>query len=160
MQAIEHGKGVIMAHGRAIVHRGTYAGRSIIAKNSEKAPDTVDDRGYLPVEWWIMSKTEALNPVVKKGEGLTVLNVGDGKVSFKAAIEVAEKQLLGDHKASWPLTKILDIGGSTVSPSFGGKEVPPIPCHVHCGDYDPNCSACTGQGKLEAYFFPPLDVPP
>ena len=149
-----------MAHGRAIVHRGTYAGRSILAKNSKKAPDTVDDRGYLPVEWWIMSKTEALNPVVKKGEGLTVLNVGDGKVSFKAAIEVAEKKLLGDHEASWPLTKVLDIGGSTVSPSFGGKEVPPIPCHVHCGDYDPNCSACTGQGKLEAYFFPPLDVPP
>ena len=80
--------------------------------------------------------------------------------SLFLAIEVAEKKLLGDYAAFWPLTKILDIGGSTVSPSFGGKEVPPIPCHVHCGNYDPNCSACTGQGKLEAYFFPPLDVPP
>ena len=37
-------------------------------------------------------------------------------------------------------------------------EVPPIPCHVHAGDVKDGC--CVGHGKTEAYFFPPLDVPP
>ena len=37
-------------------------------------------------------------------------------------------------------------------------EAPPIPCHVHAGDV---CDGkCVGHGKTEAYFFPPLDVPP
>lgn len=41
-------------------------------------------------------------------------------------------------------------------------EVPPIPCHVHAGEVE--CvngeRRCVGHGKTEAYFFPPLDVPP
>lgn len=37
-------------------------------------------------------------------------------------------------------------------------EVPPIPCHVHAGEVVGG--HCTGQGKIEAYFFPPVDVPP
>ena len=37
-------------------------------------------------------------------------------------------------------------------------EAPPIPCHVHAGEV---CGGrCVGHGKTEAYFFPPLDVPP
>ena len=40
----------------------------------------------------------------------------------------------------------------------GVKEVPPIPCHVHPGDVVEG--RCVGHGKTEAYFFPPLDVPP
>ncbi len=36
--------------------------------------------------------------------------------------------------------------------------MPPIPCHVHAGDVVDGC--CMGHGKTEAYFFPPLDVPP
>ncbi len=40
----------------------------------------------------------------------------------------------------------------------GETEVPPIPCHVHAGDVVDGC--CVGHGKTEAYFFPPLDVPP
>ena len=37
-------------------------------------------------------------------------------------------------------------------------EVPPIPCHVHAGEVVGG--KCVGHGKTEAYFFPPLDVPP
>lgn len=37
-------------------------------------------------------------------------------------------------------------------------EVPPVPCHVHAGEVMDG--HCTGQGKIEAYFFPPIDVPP
>ena len=40
----------------------------------------------------------------------------------------------------------------------GETEVPPIPCHVHAGDVVDGC--CVSHGKTEAYFFPPLDVPP
>ena len=53
----------------AIVHRGMYAGRGIIAPNSKFHPDFVDDRGYLPVEWWVMSSTEARNAVARRNEG-------------------------------------------------------------------------------------------
>lgn len=51
-------------------------------------------------------------------------------------IQVAEKLLLGDYAADWPLTKILDIGGAPVGPSFAPDkpERPPIPAHVHAGD--------------------------
>ena len=38
------------------------------------------------------------------------------------------------------------------------EETPPIPCHVHAGRVEQG--KCVGQGKTEAYFFPPLDVPP
>lgn len=37
-------------------------------------------------------------------------------------------------------------------------ETPPIPCHVHAGEVVGK--RCVGHGKTEAYFFPPVDVPP
>ena len=40
----------------------------------------------------------------------------------------------------------------------GEEEAPPIPCHVHSGDIVGG--RCVGHGKTEAYFFPPLNVPP
>ena len=40
----------------------------------------------------------------------------------------------------------------------GEEEAPPIPCHVHSGDVVGG--RCVGHGKTEAYFFPPLNVPP
>ena len=46
-----------------------YSGRGIIAPNTEFRPGLVDSRGYLPVEWWIMSKTEAKNAEPKENEG-------------------------------------------------------------------------------------------
>ena len=47
-----------------------------------------------------------------------------------------------------------------MGPSFAPDkpERPPIPAHVHAGDVV--CGVCTGHGKLEAYFFPPVDVAP
>ncbi|XP_064381974.1 uncharacterized protein LOC135330924 [Halichondria panicea] len=151
----------------AIVHRAMYTGRGIIAPNTQFIPEMVDERGSLPVEWWIMSKTEAKNAIPVKDEGITSLLIGDQLVSLPTALRVAEKELMGDYAALWPLTKILDIGGVKRQPNLTPElnersteetEVPPIPCHVHAGDVVDGC--CMGHGKTEAYFFPPLDVPP
>ena len=68
MQVLQRQGGVIFAS-RAIVHRGMYSGRSIIAPNAEFSPDLVDGRGYLPVEWWIMSRTKAKNAEARANEG-------------------------------------------------------------------------------------------
>ena len=54
----------------AQVSRAMYSGRGIIAPNTDFQADLVDSRGYLPVEWWIMSKTEAKNSIPKENEGL------------------------------------------------------------------------------------------
>jgi len=124
----------------------------------------MDDRGYVPTEWWIMSKTPAENTVTKDKEGLTSIKLGADKdgnlksVLLTEALDLAEEALMGKYRNQWPLTKVLDIGGANAKPSFGGEEVPPIPPHVHAGYICDGC--CGGQGKLEAYFFPPLDVPP
>lgn len=68
MQAIRTQQGILFAT-PAIVHRAMYAGRGIVAPNKEFHPDLVDSRGYLPVEWWIMSKTKAENVEPKENEG-------------------------------------------------------------------------------------------
>ena len=47
-----------------------YTGRGIIALNTQFIPEMVDERGSLPVEWWIMSKTEAKNAIPVKDEGI------------------------------------------------------------------------------------------
>lgn len=49
-----------------------------------------------------------------------------------------------------------DISINPVTES--SPEAPPIPCHVHAGEVVEG--HCVGLGKIEAYFFPPLDVPP
>jgi len=70
-----------------------------------------------------------------------------------------EWALFGPYSKHWPLTKVLDIGGVAYKPSFskpGEEEVPPIPAHVHPG-YAKNGVCCMRDGKLEAYFFPPVD---
>eukprot|EP00731_Ephydatia_muelleri_P021114 Em0013g841a len=88
------------------------------------------------------------------------------EVPITELVAVAEEAIFGSHASSWPLTKILDIGGTERVPHYstsrGGEalpEVPPIPCHVHCGEVVNGRCGC-GQGKTEAYFFPPLDIPP
>ena len=53
----------------ARVYRAMYSGRGIIAPNTEFSPELEDKRGYLPVEWWIMSKTEARNATPINNEG-------------------------------------------------------------------------------------------
>ncbi len=161
-KTLEKQQGVLFAE-PAVVYRGNYSGREIIAKNSKFAEGYTDERGYVPVEWWIMSKTPAENEISKEGEGLSSLiletELGKEKVPFQEAVEVNGEKLLGDFAPLWPLTKILDIGGEPVKTSFSSvEEVPPIPCHVHSGKIIDG--KCQGKGKLEAYFFPPVNVSP
>eukprot|EP01113_Clastostelium_recurvatum_P022017 TRINITY_DN2619_c0_g1_i5.p1 TRINITY_DN2619_c0_g1~~TRINITY_DN2619_c0_g1_i5.p1 ORF type:complete len:420 (-),score=124.92 TRINITY_DN2619_c0_g1_i5:62-1300(-) len=160
-----------------IVGRGSYRGRNIIAKNVED--DDCDARGYWPVEWWIMSVTPAENPIRKDKEGLTSIILQGGKEALLRDLldtpggEV-ERALMGMYRSKWPLVKLLDIGGKEVNPDYGActcvdgptgigaPEVPPIPCHVHNGYTKRNEKGevvHTKPGKLEAYYFPPLDTP-
>lgn len=167
LQAIKKNDGVLFAVS-AVVYREMYLGRDVIAKNSSR--DYADERGYVPVEWWIMSMTEAENEKRKMNEGLTSLIVEGGEVLLRDAMKVAEQELMGQFSAHWPLTKVLDIGGPPRAPIYSPglkrdshlsqkeQEVPPIPCHVHAGKVVQG-HLC-GHGKTEAYFFPPLDVPP
>jgi len=157
-------KGVLFAR-PAIVYRQMYAGRDIIAKNSKFESGYMDNRGYLPVEWWIMSKTHAKNPINLEYEGMTCLFVGDEEIHFSLALTYAGKDLLGSYVDKWPLTKLLDIGGVPVVPQYSDNmgilpaaEVPPIPCHVHAGEVVDG--HCVPPGKSEAYFFPPTNMPP
>ena len=167
LQTIKANDGVLFASS-AIVHREMYLGRDVIAKNS--SGEYADERGYVPVEWWIMSVTEAENEKGKVNEGLTSLMVEGGTVLLRDAVKVAEQELMGRFASLWPLTKVLDIGGPHRAPNYtpellktiplphGEQEVPPIPCHIHAGKVVQG-HLC-GHGKTEAYFFPPLDVPP
>ena len=193
-QHLDDNAGVVFAN-PAIVHRPTYAGRSILAPNSEFKAGVVDARGYVPVEWWLMSLTEAVNEDFMPGEGITKLRFSfsdifsakatgnknhtqqqqvsqeqqqqqqqlqqqqEFEVSLPDAVAAAPSLLLGDYAEQWPLTKLLDIGGAAVTPSYSETaEVPPIPCHVHAGTVSDG--QVRGPGKLEAYFFPPTNVAP
>lgn len=157
-RAIEASGGVLLAS-RSMVFREMYNGRNVLAPNASAA--NADSRGYVPVERWIMSKTEAENPVCKEGEGVSLLLTDEGEVALNVACQDkgTEWQLFGPYSKHWPLTKVLDIGGVSYQPSFakeGDEEVPPIPAHVHPG-YAKNGVCCMKEGKLEAYFFPPVD---
>jgi D-beta-D-heptose 7-phosphate kinase/D-beta-D-heptose 1-phosphate adenosyltransferase len=157
-KALESSGGVLLAQ-RSMVHREMYNGRNVLAPNS--GPGNADHRGYVPVERWIMSKTLAENPVEVKGEGVSVLLTPSGEVRLDEACadKSLEFMLFGPYSKHWPLTKVLDIGGELWQPSFapdGALEVPPIPAHVHPG-YTKNGVCCMKEGKLEAYFFPPVD---
>ena len=136
-ETLKQQRGVLFAS-PAFVGRGIYAGRGIIADNDDFVDGKTDDRGYLPVEWWIMSKTVAKNAILLDNEGLTSLFIGDELVPLPQALELAEAQLMGGYCSVWPLTKVLDIGGPARVPRYstecGEAEVPPIPCHVHAGE--------------------------
>jgi D-beta-D-heptose 7-phosphate kinase/D-beta-D-heptose 1-phosphate adenosyltransferase len=157
-RAVEDSGGVLLAS-RSMVFREMYNGRNVLAPNASSA--NADSRGYVPVERWIISKTEAENPVCKEGEGVSLLLTQDGEVRFDIACQDKRTEflLLGPYGKHWPLTKVLDIGGVAYRPSFakpGEEEVPPIPAHVHPG-YNKDGVCCMQEGKLEAYFFPPVD---
>ena len=158
LETLNKQQGVLLAE-PAIVYRETYAGRDIIARNSRFEKGYTDERGYVPVEWWVMSLTQAENALGKKDEGLTKIKLIDGhSILLQEASEIAEKEIFGSYKKAWPLTKILDIGGVQKKTSFETQEVPSIPPHVHGGEIVEG--QAIGPGKLEAYFFPPLDVKP
>jgi len=138
----------------------------VLAPNS--GDHEVDERGYWAVEWWVLSLVAAENEVPKNNEGLTEIILGEQEsdtVTLVAVADAAESKVFGEFRRSWPLTKVLDIGGNAVPPSFcpDRPEVPPIPCHVHSGQIEKDASGqlkLRGPGKLEAYFFPPLNVAP
>lgn len=150
----------------ALVGRAMYTGRDILAKNSRNEPGYLDARGYATVEWWIMSRVPAANERPLAHEGISRLCLFDGStVLLTEAARVAAERLFGRWLALWPLAKILDIGGEPVRPDFGPfgegptePEVPPIPVHVHAGEVVGG--RLRPPGKLESYFFPPVDVPP
>jgi hypothetical protein len=158
-QTISDNKGILFAK-PAFVYRNTYTGRGIIADNQGDTSTCRDSRGYLPVERWILSITKAENPVQVRSEGITELVLSNKTtIPLDEAVDGAGLLLFGSFRNSWPLIKLLDIGGKEVVPDFtSSKETPPIPAHVH-GGYVIDGSV-RGPGKLEAYFFPPTEVRP
>ena len=157
LNTLKSNSGILVAK-PSLVGRHTYLGRDILAPNSDKEKHG-DERGYVPVEWWLCSTVMAGNPIMKDNEGVAKFFMDDNETAlFSDILKIAELEVLGKYKHSWPLIKVLDIGGRATQPTFNGKlapeEVPPIPCHVHNGYI---CDGrCCGHGKLEAYFFPPL----
>lgn len=156
--ALKESGGVLLAS-RSMVCREMYNGRNVLAPNA--GPADADHRGYVPVERWIMSKTIAENPEMLEGEGVSHLLTPKGQVRLDDACadRGTDFALFGPYSRDWPLTKVLDIGGIAYQTSLGKdgeKEVPPIPAHVHPG-YAKNGVCCMKEGKLEAYFFPPID---
>lgn len=53
--------------------------------------------------------------------GITSLLINGRPVPLTSALMAAEDALMGDYAASWPLTKVLDIGGSEKSPNYTEK---------------------------------------
>jgi len=159
VRTINSQKGIIFSE-PALVYRESYQGRDILAKNNEFRKEYTDSRGYLPVEKWILSLVSAKNPIIKSGEGLSkLLLLNNNKIYFKESLNFARKELFGDYSDKWPLLKILDIGGKFTKPSFSDlSEIPPIPLHVHSGEIVNG--EVVGPGKLESYFFLPLDISP
>lgn len=55
--------------------------------------------------------------------GITVLRVGDQHVLMTEALKVAEDDLMGEYASLWPLTKVLDIGGTARRPKYQNENV-------------------------------------
>lgn len=144
----------VLTSTNTIVCRESYSGNDVIAKNSSK--EYADERGYLPVEHWIMSTVESQSRLAYPGEGITKIKINAETVTLRDLVAVAEDTLFGSHFKNWPLGKILDIGGTPVKSSFGTTEVPPGAVEVHRGVIVDG--RAVGPGKLEAYFYPPTDV--
>jgi len=114
----------------------------------------VDNRGYYLVERWVLSIIQTENPAKVIGEGLTkIKNIG----TLKEISESCPEKVFGNYLKSWPLIKVLDIGGDPVKTSFGTTERPPIPPHIHAGCIH-NGKADLKCGKAEAQYFPPISA--
>lgn len=46
--------------------------------------------------------------------------VGERRVLLTDALRVAGRELMGDYASLWPLTKVLDIGGTARTPVYSG----------------------------------------
>ena len=163
LQAIKDQSGLLFAL-PALVGRNIYAGRGVIAPNTDFSPSNADSRGYVPVEWWIMSKSVAKNAKPLENEGMTSILIAGESHPLPSLLEVANAELMGKYDYAWPLAKVVDIGGPAQVPNYSCQEgevepeVPPVPCHVHAGEV---CNGvCIGPRKTEAFVYLPLDVPP
>ena len=182
LATIQTNRGILFAS-PSLVGRHTYLGRDILAPNSKH--ENGDDRGYVPVEWWICSSVAAGNPILKDNEGIASFFIQRGsmlsnrmydeldgesvrhacaKVLFTDILRVAESEILGSHSHAWPLIKVLDIGGAAVTPNFTSSSSSTVydapeevpPIPAHVHSGYICDGRCCGHGKLEAYFFPPL----
>lgn len=148
---LEQNSGVLFAHS-AIVWRSTYGGSGLFQAAAGARPEYAGRPGYRPVEWWIMSATDAENQLSVEGEGSTHLELAGGHcASVREMLD--SSSFFGDAASRWPLIKILDIGGEPVRTDRGTRERPPIPPHVHSGYV--RDGKLVGPGKHEAYFFLP-----
>ena len=152
LQAIKDQSGLLFAL-PALVGRNIYAGRGVIAPNTDFSPSNVDHRGYVPVEWWIMSKSVAKNAKPLENEGMTSILIAGKSHPLPSLLEVANAELMGKYDYAWPLAKVVDIGGPAQVPNYSCQEgevepeVPPVLCHVHAGEV---CNGvCIGPGKLK-----------
>ena len=162
LRTVKRSNGILVA--KPSCGKAHILGKRYLAK-FQKEPGYTDERGYVPVEWWLCSSVMAGNPVMKENEGIAkfFISMNDKEGSheknelrlFTDILEVAEEEVLGKYRHAWPLIKVLDIGGRATQPNFSGKlgpeEVPPIPCHVHNG------YICDGSRTWQArgIFFPP-----
>jgi len=93
----------------ALVGRHTYLGRDILAPNSKLEPGFVDDRGYVPVEWWLCSAVMAGNPILKENEGIASFYLNDDTrkefKSYSAAEKLAVDQRFREETAMMLLTR-------------------------------------------------------
>jgi len=69
-------------------HYGFVFTRNILGQNSHSAASGRDERGYLPVEWWILSLTRALNPEPS------------ASIAQEGVTELILKRRLSDHGAT------------------------------------------------------------
>ena len=49
--------------------------------------------------------------------------IGDKHVLLTEALKVAEDKLMGGYASLWPLTKVLDIGGTARRPRFQETDI-------------------------------------
>ena len=163
----------------AVVYRGTYCGRNLLGLNVTPNAADQDERGYVPVERWLVSPFEAENETKwsrnePEGVSRAVLQRSGQNGDYTVSLAAIADLLLGPGwRTTWPLVKLLDIGGRPVQPHFPpsglpapsaqedqpARETPPIPVHVHAGYVRAPGIVC-GPGKYEAYYFLPVDVPP
>ena len=52
-----------------------------------------------------------------------MLRVGERRVLMTEALKVAEEELMGGYGSLWPLTKVLDIGGTARRPKYQNEDV-------------------------------------
>ena len=139
-----------------IVYRNTYCGRGVLGENTSADAAGRDARGYLPVERWVVSVSPAENVEPVPGEGLSRVADPDDDARLLADYVFPGDDAPALSGLRWPLLKILDIGGVPVTPDYGdAPELPPIPVHIHSGTV--RDGALEGPGKLESYFFPPVE---